>query len=158
MNIVALKHREVTTILPKDDTLPTTSQRLPSFLWQVNTLDSASADIYHPVHGTAHLTKSTHYHRQRFLLALLLNINAMVSGLENTNKYISRTSIRTGSRLACTAALPLCRSTQNLPNRWEMASISSCPVCLGTYLTPLLVKSIKCYHLCSVIPVQNIWW
>ena len=47
--------------------------RLPSFLWQVSTLDSASADLYHLLEGTAHFTKSIHFHC--YLLAFLLNIN-----------------------------------------------------------------------------------
>ena len=57
--------------------------RLPSFLWQVSTLDSASADLYHLVEGTAHFTKSTHYHC--YLLAFLFNIT-MVSNSAKISK------------------------------------------------------------------------
>ena len=52
------------------------SHRLPSFLWQVSTLETASVDMYHFVHGTTHFTKSSHYHC--YLLAFLFNIT-MVS-------------------------------------------------------------------------------
>ena len=62
--------------------------------------------MHHPVHGTARLTKSTHYCCQ--LLALPLNINRQQQriNLENTNiGYIWRTSpIRTDTKLACVAA------------------------------------------------------
>ena len=90
------------------------NHRHPSILWQVSTRDSTSADMHHPVHGTARLTKSTHYCCQ--LLALPLNINGQQQciNLENTNiGYIWRTSpIRTDTKLACVAALPVCRSPQ----------------------------------------------
>ena len=52
------------------------SHRLPSFLWQVSTLETASVDMYHFVHGTTHFTKRSHYHC--YLLAFLFNIT-MVS-------------------------------------------------------------------------------
>ena len=38
---------------------------------------------------------------------------------------------KAGTRLAKIAALPLCSSTPSLPQRWETASPSSCPVCLA---------------------------
>ena len=58
------------------------SHRLPSFLWQVSTLETASVDMYHFVHGTTHFTKRSHYHC--YLLAFLFNIT-MVSN----STYIS---------------------------------------------------------------------
>jgi len=48
------------------------SHRLPSFLWQVSTLETASVDMYHFVHSTTHFTKSSHHHC--YLLAFLFNI------------------------------------------------------------------------------------
>ena len=96
------------------------NHRHPSILWQVSTRDSTSADMYHPVHGTARLTKSTHYCCQ--LLALPLNINRQLQriNLENTNiGYIWRTSpIRTDTKLACVVVLDTFRisSAERVPS------------------------------------------
>ena len=72
-------------ILLKDDALLTSNHRHPSILWQVSTRDSTSADMYHPVHGTARLTKSTHYCCQ--LLALPLNINGQQQCINLKHKH-----------------------------------------------------------------------
>ena len=97
--------------------------------------------MYHPVHGTARLTKSTHYCCQ--LLALPLNINGQQQciNLENTNiGYIWRTSaIRTDTKLACVAALPVCRSYQSLAHRWKA----------GLPLVPAIQHPCKVYQVLS---------
>ena len=106
--------------------------------------------MYHPVHGTARLTKSTYYCCQLIALPLIINRQLQRINLENTNiGYIWRTSpIRTDTKLACVAALRIARMQE--PTGGRLAY----PLC---QLFNTLVKFIKYYHIISVNPVQNIW-